>query len=97
MKKVFLTILALTGIFAGIAWATTVTTQDGQNFSVTNDYGQTHSMTMAQINQQESQSNILVQQDGVRDLRDGEALADWIYVQQAAVNAQVSLNQTNAT
>lgn len=95
MRNIFLIILPTVILLSSIALATTVTTQDGKGFTVTNDYGQTHSMTMYQINQQESQANSIVQDDGIKDLKDGEALADWMYVQQSAVNAQVTLNQTN--
>ena len=101
--NVFLSVvLAVIILSFGIrAWATTVTTTDGQNFSVSNDQNPptTRVLTMGQITTQITISNQALQQDGIRDLKDGETLTDWQYVQLQAQAAQQAwqANQTNGT
>lgn len=99
MRKIIVVLGILLSCITGIAIATTVSTTDGKNYSITNDYGQTHAMSLTQINQQVYLANAMVQNDGIRDLKDGEALADWSAVQQMALNAQANwqANQTNGT
>ena len=85
MKTLLMVIIL--GCLAGYVWASTVTTQDGQNFLVTNDGGASAPMTNAQIMAKVNQFNRTTIADSQAYLSDSESLIIWNGVEQMAINA----------
>lgn len=73
-----------------IAFASSVTTNDGELFNVTNDGGFTSPMTMQEINQTVSRSEKIMRTDSVKFLADQETYVVWSGVEKMA---QDSLTQ----
>lgn len=104
MNKLFIALVALVGLGFGIAFASNVTTTDGQNFSVTNDAGVTANYTMSDLNALvaartvtvASDQKILAQEQQTL-VFDTQAVVDASGVQQLAVNAQSAKGLTSAT
>ena len=99
MKKLTLLLLIAVFAIAGIALASTVSTQDGKNFLVTNDGGTTVSMTNAQINQKINQFNSAMSRDSQSYLSDQESFIIWNGVGQMEQNAEATwqANQVNGS
>lgn len=94
MKENLLIILVMAFCsIAGLVYATSVTTQDGINFSVTNDGGFTSNMTMPQIITQVNSFGQRIKRDSIAYLSDQEIYLSWGQVQNMAT---VSLNQWQA-
>jgi uncharacterized protein YxeA len=102
MKNFIIGIVAvIVLVFTVRAFASTVTTTDGQNFTVTNDGGFSWAMTNAQImtkitqyNQQIAGDQASVQQAEANLGTDQESLIVWNGVEQMAVNAAITVNAT---
>ena len=84
MKKLFLGLAVLTGGLAGIAFASTVTTTDGQNYLVTNDSGYATNMTLNQIMMKVKMATTATSQDSQKLLYDQEVSDIWGSVVQMA-------------
>ena len=84
MKKLFLGLAVLIGGLAGIAFASTVTTTDGQNYLVTNDSGYATNMTLNQIMMKVKMATTATSQDSQKLLYDQEVSDIWGSVVQMA-------------
>lgn len=95
-------IIMVVFVFTVESFASTVTTTDGQNFTVTNDGGFSWAMTNAQIMTKITQYNqqIVGDQSSVQQAEsnlgtDQESEIVWNSVEQMAVNADVQGNFVN--
>ena len=103
MKKIFAILLIVAFSFSGWLYATTVTTKDGVNFTITNDAGLSANYTLPQINAIEAQRNAtfqsdlqIAQQEQQTQVVDGQFLYEFAGVQQIATN-EYNAGSTNAT
>lgn len=87
MNKVLFTFFILVTSITGYVWASTVSTTDGQNFTVTNDLGVSANYSMSLINSYA----VSAAQQSARDqqtlVADSEVAYSWGAVQAMAVNA----------
>ena len=97
--KIGIILLAVCFGLTGLVIASTVSTQDGQNFSVTNDSGFSTNMTLNQIVQKFNQSSLIAKNDSIKYLAEQETADVWGQVLQMANTAYTnwqSLQQINS-
>lgn len=94
MKKI-ITVMLIIGALTSVSKASTVTTTDGQNYTVSNDSGYAVNMTLDQIQQKISQYSASSQRDQIALLADQETEDVWGSVGQMASVAAMTYADTH--